>query len=297
MSFSVLPQSRGTRLVTLSPSQFAAARDFCQAHGPDGVMAGARIAQAAKAAVPFGEVWALERRDNRHRLNPLQTRDLEAVAWAGGNLIPVGADARAAQAFASLARSRGARYASIVGQAEAVRAIWDSLAPSWPQPRSVRRNQPCMELTGPALTQPDPLVRPATSDMLEQLVPACRAMFTEELGFPPPGPEAGYRAHVAAQVERGNILARTDPGSGEVIFKAELGSECGPWVQVQGVWTNPAWRGRGVAQAGMSATVAEARRRDLTRVCLYVNDFNFPAIAVYRKVGFQPVGAWATVMF
>jgi predicted GNAT family acetyltransferase len=153
-----------------------------------------------------------------------------------------------------------------------------------------------MALTCLTGVQPDPAVRPATPETLDALVPACRAMFTEELGFPPPGPEPGYRAHVATQVERGNMVVRVDPTSGRVIFKAELGAACGPWVQVQGVWTDPAYRGRGIAKAGMAAVIGYARQRGWRQVCLYVNDFNAPALAVYRAVGFTQVGTWATVM-
>jgi predicted GNAT family acetyltransferase len=260
-------------------------------------MAGARIRQSMRAVAPFVEVWAVERRGARRPGRPLAPGQIEALAWAGGNLIPVGADAAAARAFAGLARARGARYASIVGEAGAVGAMWAVLSGAWPQPRSVRPSQPCLALAGQPLVAADPLVRVATMDMLEVLVPACRAMFAEELGFEPPGPPGAYRAHVAAQIGRGNILARVSPRGDRVVFKAELGSECGAWVQVQGVWTDPQWRGRGLAKAGMAAVVQEARRRDLANVCLYVNDFNAAALAVYRAVGFAQVSTWATVMF
>jgi predicted GNAT family acetyltransferase len=259
-------------------------------------MAGHRIRQAASAAAPYGEVWVVERRGARRLGQALAPDHIEALAWAYGNLIPVGADLGGARAFAALARARGARYSSVVGEADAVQTIWSELEPMWPPARSVRLVQPCLALKGPALVAPDPMACTATLASLDALVPASRAMFTEELGFPPPGPEASYRAHVATQVERGRVIARLDPADGSVVFKAELGAECGSWVQVQGVWTDPAWRGRGLAKAGMAAVAAEARRRGIPNICLYVNDFNAPALAVYRAVGFTRVSTWATVM-
>jgi predicted GNAT family acetyltransferase len=133
--------------------------------------------------------------------------------------------------------------------------------------------------------------------MLNLLEPACRAMFIEELGFAPAGPSQGYRQRVAAQLAERAIMALIDPASGQVVFKAEFGAQYGSWVQIQGVWTASDWRGRGFGKAGMAAMVLEARRRGWTNVCLYVNDFNAPALAVYRAVGFRRVGTWATVMF
>jgi len=32
-------------------------------------------------------------------------------------------------------------------------------------------------------------------------------------------------------------------------------------------------------------------------VCLFVNDFNAPAIAVYRRLGFTPVAEWASAFY
>ncbi|MDR1634233.1 MAG: GNAT family N-acetyltransferase [Bifidobacteriaceae bacterium] len=280
----------------LARQDYPAALAFCHSLGADGVMAGHRLAQAISAPVSSGEVWALEHPGARPAGQRLRSEHLRALMWAAGSLMPVGADSTTATAFLPMVRDRGNRYASMVGDAAAVAALWARLAPAWPPPRAYRQAQPLMAIGGPGEGAADPLVKPATPDMLDRIVPACRAMFTEELGFPPPGPPEAYRAHVANQIGRGALLARLEPSTGEVVFKAELGADCGRWVQVQGVWTNPAYRGRGIAKAGMVAVIAHARACGRDRVCLYVNDFNAPALAVYRAVGFTQVGTWATVL-
>ncbi|MDR1187968.1 MAG: GNAT family N-acetyltransferase [Bifidobacteriaceae bacterium] len=290
------PRRGRARPRPLERSEYPAALAFCQTRGADGVMAGHRVAQALSAPTGTGELWGLERPGARRLGQALRPEHIQALLWAGGSLMPVGAEAAQAAGFAAMARARGNRYASMVGDAVAVEALWRELSPTLPTPRAYRPTQPLMAIQGTFFGRADPLVRPATPAALDAMVPACRAMFAEELGFPPPGPESAYRTHIGVQLERGAILARIDPATGEVVFKAELGAACGRWAQVQGVWTNPAYRGRGIAKAGMVAVVAHARQRGWDHVCLYVNDFNAPALAVYRAVGFVQVGTWATIM-
>jgi hypothetical protein len=66
---------------------------------------------------------------------------------------------------------------------------------------------------------------------------------------------------------------------------------------VQGVWVNPERRGEGLAAAGMATVVAEAQRSIAPVVSLYVNDFNAPARAAYRRAGFAQVDTFMSVLF
>jgi len=154
-----------------------------------------------------------------------------------------------------------------------------------------------MEITGPPLVRPDARVRVATADQIDQVLHASVAMFTEELGFPPPDHGGGYRHHVAQLLSRGAIFARFANDGVTIDFKADLGASFGDQAQIQGVWTRPEQRGRGLAKSGVAAVVQAAADRGIRTVSLYVNDFNQPAIAAYRAVGFQQIGTFATVMF
>jgi predicted GNAT family acetyltransferase len=82
-----------------------------------------------------------------------------------------------------------------------------------------------------------------------------------------------------------------------VVFKAEIGAVTPLACQVQGVWVPPELRGRGHAAAGMAAVVAHALRAVAPVVSLYVNDFNVPARAAYRRVGFSEAGTFMSVLF
>jgi predicted GNAT family acetyltransferase len=227
-------------------------------------------------------------------------RELDAVCLAGANLIPFavpGAERAAAAAFAERARRAGRRCSTIVGPAASVAPLWDLLGPSWGPPRDHRPSQPLMAIDRTPSVAPEPRVRPVHPAELETLLPAAVAMFTEEVGVSPLRLDggAGYRARVAELIAAGQSLAWIEDG--EVLFKAEIGAVSRAACQVQGVWVSPAHRGGGIGTAGTAAVVEYARAVLAPVVSLYVNDFNTAARAAYRRVGFQEVGRFASVLF
>ncbi|MBF5080713.1 GNAT family N-acetyltransferase [Quadrisphaera sp. INWT6] len=232
---------------------------------------------------------------------------LEALCWDGANLVPVlpggaGPAAEAAlDAFATRARRSGRRCSSLVGSADAVMGLWSRLESSWGPARDVRPDQPLMAVRTPPLVAPDTAVRRATPADLDVLVPACIAMFTEEVGYSPTAGDGGatYRRRVEELVSAGRSFVRIE-GSGDdrqVVFKAELGAVAPGVAQVQGVWVHPDHRGRGLAEPGMSAVVLATQAAGYPVVSLYVNDFNTRAVRAYEAVGFERVGTFATVLF
>jgi len=222
---------------------------------------------------------------------------LSSACYAGANLVPVGATPAAVTAFAGRARLQGRRCSSIVGPAEAVGQMWELLRPYWGRPREIREAQPVMAISGPSRMAPDPHLRRVRPTELDVLLPASVAMFTEEVGVSPLGPDGGaaYRARVAELIGLGRAFARIEDG--RVMFKAEIGAVTPHTCQVQGVWVRPELRGQGLAVAGMAAVVQEALRTIAPVVSLYVNDFNAPARAVYRKVGFTELATLTSILF
>jgi predicted GNAT family acetyltransferase len=82
-----------------------------------------------------------------------------------------------------------------------------------------------------------------------------------------------------------------------VIFKAEVGAVTPQACQIQGVWVRPEYRGQGLAAPGMAAVALDAARSFAPLVTLYVNEFNQPARAAYRRAGFTEVGRFMSVLF
>lgn len=82
-----------------------------------------------------------------------------------------------------------------------------------------------------------------------------------------------------------------------MVFKAEIGAVTPEACQIQGVWVAPDRRGEGLSETGMAAVLEYALRDFSPLVSLYVNDYNAPARAAYRRVGFREVGAFASILF
>lgn len=227
-----------------------------------------------------------------------ESGSLTALCYAGANLVPVEAGPEAIRSFADRARRQGRRCSSIVGPATAAANLWGLLEPVWGPAREVRPRQPLMVATEPSATVvPDPLVRRIRRDEVDIAMPACVAMFTEEVGVSPLAGDGGalYRARVAELVGAGRAFARIEDG--KVVFKAEIGAVTPHACQIQGVWVAPERRGEGLSEIGMAAVLDYALREIAPVASLYVNSFNLPARAAYKRVGFAETGAFMSVLF
>ena len=238
-----------------------------------------------------GELWGFTNDPDRGR-----DARLAGLCFSGANFVPLCGGRSAIRAFADRAAGRARCCSSMVGPADQVLALWSRLGECWGPAREERPNQPLLVLAGPPMVPADPLVRPVRPDELDRYLPAAVAMFTEEVGIDPRLPDggAGYRARVAELIAAGRAFARFE--AGEVVFKAEIGAMSSTVGQIQGVWVHPHRRGQGLAAAATAAVVLRLQR--LGRIAsLYVNAYNQPARAAYRRVGFTQVGCFATVLF
>ncbi|HEX2212809.1 MAG TPA: GNAT family N-acetyltransferase [Mycobacterium sp.] len=222
-------------------------------------------------------------------------RATESLCYAGANLIPLRGEAADLNAFADKAMSSARRCSSMVGRAELVLPMWRRLESAWGTARDVREDQPLMALSTPPACDGDPAVRQVRADELDAYLVASIDMFIGEVGIDPRLGDGGrgYRRRVAGLIAAGRAWARFERG--QVVFKAEVGSQSPAVGQIQGVWVHPDWRGRGLGTAG-TATLAAAVVRSGRTASLYVNDFNAVARATYARVGFQQVGTFATVL-
>lgn len=271
----------------LEPADRDAALALCLRDPVGAVLAGGHV----EALGPIGRSLPL--------LGVEEAGRLVALCWTGANLVPVAGDVDALAAVAEVQRRRGRRCSSIVGPADQVLTLWSFLEQWWAQPREIRADQPSLAITQEPLVASDGTVRRSRPDDFDILFPACVAMFTEEVGYSPTVAGAAYENRVRELIDAGRSFVRIDegPGGPRVVFKAEIGAVALGVAQVQGVWVDPALRGHGFAQAGMAAVVRSTLAEIAPTVSLYVNAYNAPALAVYRRVGFEQVGTYATVLF
>ena len=224
-------------------------------------------------------------------------RRIESLIWSGAHLVPVCATPAAVGAFADMLGAEPRICSSIIGRSDAVLDLWARLGGHWGRARDVRPHQPLLVAGQDPPVAGDPAVRLVRPSEVDQLFPAAVAMYTEEVGVSPLIDDGGrgYRRRIAELVKGKRAYARFH--GDRVIFKAELAIVTSRTTQVQGVWVDPEFRGRGLAAGCMAAVVHDALRRVSPTVSLYVNDYNTAARRVYAKCGFVSAGSFATVLF
>jgi uncharacterized protein len=261
----------------------AAVRQVLDADPVGSCMVASRVAEhGVDPSAIGGELWS-------------RGRATESLCYAGANLIPLLGAAGDLDAFADKAVSGARRCSSLVGRAELVLPMWRRLEHAWGPARDVRERQPLMALATAPHCHTDPTVRPVRMDELDAYLVAAVDMFIGEVGIDPRIGDGGrgYRRRVASLIAAGRAWARFERG--QVVFKAEVGSQSPAVGQIQGVWVHPDCRGRGLGTAG-TAALAAAVVRSGRIASLYVNDFNTVARATYDRIGFAEVGTFATVL-
>lgn len=282
-----VPDPPGLSVRTLDGTDTAALRMLAQQDPVTNVFILAHLRAAGTAAPTSGGAGVIGVFDDGV---------LVGACWAGANLVPVQLDPELAGVVAEVANTSGRRYASAFGPAETVLALHAALVELGHRAHEVRAEQPLMTIEGPPSIQPNPGLDLGSLADFDRILPACAAMFEEEVGYSPfLGGREFYSRRVEGLIRQGHSLVHLNNGR-EVVFKAELGAVTSEVTQVQGVWMNPLYRGQGLS-AGYMAAVVEQARKVAPITSLYVNGFNVRARATYERVGFRQVGTFATVLF
>lgn len=124
-----------------------------------------------------------------------------------------------------------------------------------------------------------------------------RAGYRIELMGQAPGPalREGARAEVERnQAEGRNFVLEVE---GALVSYAGYNARTPACVQIGGVWTPVAQRGRGYARAAVAGALLAARASGTARSILFTGVENRAARAAYRALGYERIGDYGLVLF
>jgi uncharacterized protein len=224
---------------------------------------------------------------------------LVCLGGSSGAILPVGDDPAALDALAACAVERLSivpRQFQVVGQRAAVATVVARLRGAGLAPR-LELPQTYMAVERGGLPPFERLAelrpaRPEDYDLVHRTGAELRA---EELKEDPrhADPET-YARRVEEECRLGYTYLWLADGA--LRFRASLSALTADAVQISGVFVPPEHRNRGLARRGLAELCARLFAR--TRAaCLFVNDSNAPAIAVYLRLGFRPRARWGSAFF
>jgi predicted GNAT family acetyltransferase len=242
-------------------------------------------------ARPQEEVWAARRGE-----------ELAAVVHLGGPsgaVLPVGDDVEALDLLADHTLRRRAilpRRIQVVGTSAAVEPFVRRFAEAGIRPR-LNRGQVYMALEPGKLTPFErlPELRVATASDYDVLYESGADLRAEELEEDPRrGDASAYARRVGEEARDGSTWLWM--AGGVLRFRASVSALTADAAQIAGVYTPAPFRNRGFARRALSELCVRLTGRT-RNVCLFVNDFNAPALALYRRMGFVATADWASAFY
>jgi uncharacterized protein len=197
------------------------------------------------------------------------------------------------EAFAGIGHS-GDRM--IFGPRLPIAKYWDLVKNRHPLPRAIRDRQFVMMLDRSMLKPYEKIVlaRRARIDEWPAVADNSASMIAVELDYDPMRSSPEFTSNVRTMIDRG--LWWVGDSLGRLCFFCNVGPWSAQTAQMQGIWTPPELRGKGLATASLGAICD--RLLDVTpTLSLYVNDFNTKAVALYERVGFTTTSEFQTLLF
>ena len=214
-------------------------------------------------------------------------------------VVPFGPAAAGAELARSL-REVGVPLRYVVGRLDLVDALWQEIRGDLPAPMWVRHNTlyalPRGGLAAPAEGPGHGrLRRPSLAD-LPWLVNASARMDLEDRGVDMKAEDLDGLERYMVWLMGERLVFLWEDDAGRPVFKAQAACLGPLGALVEGVFTEPEARGRGVAGRALRAMSSELLERT-PRLGLYVNTDNVAAVRLYESVGYRPVGAYRSVYF
>ena len=238
---------------------------------------------------------------------PGETRTAVAVASRAGGIVGVAAlrpsvvfdaaiGAEAIEALLPFVESLSVGL--VKSPALVVDVLWDRLSDRGGRRSIVDRNETAyaLERRSARFVDPHPRARarPARKADLDPLVYAARESLREE---DRPDPFAGDARSFRRWVRGRLLCARVMESDARIVFVGYADVQRSEGWLLQGIYTWPETRRRGLAAAGTSQLCREAFAAGAGHVQLAVVEGNQPAQALYEGLGFEPFGRLRTILF
>lgn len=268
----------------LSRAREGAAHDFLQQSPYENVFLDWLIATDRSAITRAGLYECADERGAIH-----------GIAFFGRQVVIATDGASAVDAFARHG-SLQSQERMIVGPRKQVERYWSQVREHRGPPRLVRESQPLLVVDAGVLRgcSDGVFVRRAEPGDLPAVVKNSADMIAQELRYDPRERDGAFAANVRQMIER--RLWWVGVREGRPCFFCHAGPRNDRTIQLQGIWTPPHLRRRGLAAAALYG-VARQLLDEAPTLSLYVNGDNEPALQLYAKLGFKPAGEFATVLF
>ncbi len=208
---------------------------------------------------------------------------LTGIALIGHQIMFCAPDAAIPQ-LARTAATSGLRNAVIFGPRQQVEMFWQHYAA---QGRKLKMQRDFYWYVCEAPAHP---IRQfqlvlATPEHLEAVLEAQATTFIEATGTDPrqTDPE-GFRRRTLERIERGRTWIKLEDNT--IVFKAELQSVTPDVIYLEGIWTNPNYRQRGIARECV-VELTHRRLRKQQVLCLAVEPEETIAMQIYQHAGFR----------
>ncbi|MFY9718597.1 MAG: GNAT family N-acetyltransferase [Candidatus Cybelea sp.] len=219
---------------------------------------------------------------------------ISAVAYCGRPVVLSGEPDAVAPLAAHLTFHRSSRM--IVGPRDTVRAFWKLVGDRLGRPRVVRDRQLVMMVDRGRLHRGEARVTVRRAEMGDWMAIAdgSASMIRHELEYDPRRDSPSFDSSVRRMIDAKRWWVGV--ADDRLCFMCNIGPWSEQTAQLQGIWTPPELRGRGLATASLAA-ICDRLLEVSPTLSLYVNDFNAEAVALYHRVGFEHVGDFQTILF